>query len=314
MLSVQENQSEERPLHPTISPLDASFGAIVTDVKLAELTDASWQILEDAFHEYAMLVFPGQHLSDDEQTAFGQRFGDIEQLIPGKDYPSVPLSNQKPDGSVLTPEEHAFKVLRGNEGWHTDSTYMPLASKAALLSAVVIPPEGGETEWADMRAAYDELSDDMKERIEDLSAYHSLYYSQEQAGYVMETGTGYGYHTKGAPFRPLVKLHPVTGRKSLFVGRHAYGIPGMSEEESKELLQSLVDFSCQPPRTYQHKWQVGDLVAWDNRCLLHRARPYDVSLPRIVRATRIAGDPATELAETAADERAAGFEPSASNG
>ncbi|MDH5737808.1 MAG: TauD/TfdA family dioxygenase, partial [Gammaproteobacteria bacterium] len=143
--------------------------------------------------------------------------------------------------------------------------------------------------------------------------FHSLYFAQEQAGYKMETGSGYGYHTKGAPLRQVVKVHPITGRKSIYTGRHAHDIPGLSEAESHTLLQELVDFACQPPRTYKHNWQVGDLVVWDNRCLLHRARPYDFSQPRIVRATRIAGDPEFELAETAPDKRAGGYQPGASN-
>lgn len=301
-------------MEPTITPIaDVSFGARITDVDLTNLTDDTWNLIEDAFHDFAMLVFPGQNLTTAEQTAFACRFGEIEHLVPGADIPSIPLSNQKSDGSVVQPDEHIFNVLRGNEGWHTDSSYMPLASKVALLSGLVVTAEGGETEWADMRAAYDALDDQWKERIEDLSAYHSLYYSQAEAGFIVETGAGYGYHTKGAPLRPLVKTHPVTGRKSLFIGRHAYGIPGLSDQESKKLLRDLLDIACQTPRTYQHSWDVGDTIVWDNRCLLHRARPYDVNLPRVVRATRIAGDPATELVETAPDERASGYAPTASN-
>lgn len=300
-------------MEPTITPLDASFGATVTDIDLANLDEAGWTRVEAAFVDYAMLVFPGQHLTSEAQTAFGRRFGAIEALVPGMDIPSVPLSNRKADGSVLAPDEHLFQTLRGNEGWHTDSSYMPLASKVALLSAQVVPPEGGETEWADMRAAWDALDADQQDEIAGLSACHSLYHSQAEAGYVIETGAGYGYHDKGAPLRPLVKTHPVTGCKSLFIGRHAYGIPGLSEDASRELLSDLLEAACQPPRTHTHRWQPGDIVVWDNRCLLHRARPYDVNQPRVMRATRIAGDPATELATTGPDKRASGFVPSGQN-
>lgn len=300
-------------MEPTITPLDASFGARVTDVDLANLDEATWALVEAAFLDYAMLVFPGQNLSADEQSAFGRRFGETERLVPGMDLPSIPLSNARSDGSVVQPEEHVFQVLKGNEGWHTDSSYMPLASKVALLSAQVVPPEGGGTEWADMRAAYDVLDADQQQRIAGLSAYHSLYYSQAEVGYVIETGAGYGYHDKGAPLRPLVKEHSVTGRKALFIGRHAYGIPGLSEEASRALLGELLATACQPPRLYEHAWAPGDLVVWDNRCLLHRARPYDTSQPRVMLATRIAGDPATELAPTVRDERASGFVPSQVN-
>ena len=229
------------------------------------------------------------------------------------DAKAVPISNQKPDGGVLKPDDARFKSLRGNEGWHCDSTYMPLAAKAGVLSAIVVPPEGGETELADMCAAYDALDDAMKTRIADLSAHHSLYQSQARMGHIVETGTSYGYHTKGAPLRPLVKTHPVTGRKALYTGRHAYRIPGLDDSEAETLLDDLLEFACQSPRTYKHSWTPGDLMIWDNRCILHRARPYDFNQPRVMQATRIAGDPASELAATGLDERANGFEPSASN-
>lgn len=300
-------------MSPTITPIDASFGAVVTDVNLADLSNTDWDTIHEAFLEYAMLLFPTQNLTSDAQSEFGMRFGDIEQLVAGMDLKSVPLSNQNPDGSILGPDSHLYQTLRGNEGWHTDSSYMPLASKIAMLSAQVVPPEGGETEWADMRAAYDVLDAETLAQIKDLSAWHSLYQSQADAGFTIETGAGYGYHTKGAPLRPLIKTHPETGRKSLFIGRHAYNIPGMEPDASKALLTKLLDDACQAPRTYKHGWEVGDLVLWDNRCVLHRARPYDTSLPRVVRTTRIAGDRASELVETGPDARAAGFEPSDSN-
>lgn len=296
-----------------ITPIDATFGAAITGVNLATLSEADWITIEAAFLDYAMLVFPGQNLSFEEQTSFGKRFGDIEHLVPGNDIPSVPLSNQKPDGSLVGADEHLYKVLKGNEGWHTDSTYMPLASRAALLSAQVVPRRGGETEWADMRAAFDALDTDQQEELGGLSAHHSLYYSQAQAGFIHETGAGYGYHDKGAPLRPIIKTHPVTGRKALYTGRHAHDILGMSKAASKALLDQLLEEACQPPRLYRHCWAPGDIIAWDNRCLMHRARPYDRHEPRVMLATRIAGDPETELAETHADERASGFEPSQVN-
>ncbi|MDP6390735.1 MAG: TauD/TfdA family dioxygenase [Alphaproteobacteria bacterium] len=300
-------------MEPTITPIDATLGATITGIDLADLDDIEWRRVEDAFHEYAALVFPAQNLSAEAQVAFSSRFGDIELLRPDPDHKAVSISNQKPDGDVLKPEEHRYQTLRGNEGWHIDSTYMPLAAKAGVLTAKVVPPTGGETELADMRAAYDALDEDRKARIEDLSAYHSLYESQAKIGHIVETGAGYGYHTKGAPLRPLVRTHPTTGRKSLCIGRHAYRIPGLDDAEAQSLLDDLIEFACQPPRTYTQNWQPGDLMIWDNRCVMHRARPYDFSETRIMQATRIAGDPASELAPTDRDERASGFEPSASN-
>ena len=129
-------------------------------------------------------------------------------------------------------------------------------------------------------------------RIGELSAHHSIRYSQAQIGDTSEFG--YGFHDGEPPLRPLVKIHPVTGRASLFIGRHAYDIPGLSSEESRKLLDELLAFACRPPRTYLHEWQAGDIAIWDNRCVLHRAHPYDHAEPRVMKHTRIAGDPASE--------------------
>ncbi len=297
---------------PDIAPLDSTLGARVTGVALGRMGDAEWRAVEDAFHEYGALVFPDQDdLTDEEHIAFGARFGDIEILRDNAR--AVRISNVRPDGSLMDPDEKRYQTLRGNEGWHTDSSYMPLAAKASALYAERVPAAGGETELADMRAAWDALDEASRERIEGLSAYHSLYASQAKAGFSFETGDGYGYHTKGAPLRPLVKTHPVTGRKSLFIGRHAFRIPGMEDGEAQALLDDLLDRACQAPRVYAHKWRPGDLMIWDNRCILHRARPYDYGEPRIMRHVRVAGDPASELVDTGRDERATDFAPTASN-
>jgi alpha-ketoglutarate-dependent taurine dioxygenase len=300
-------------MEPRVTPIEATLGAVVTGFALSQMDASTWKTVEQAFHDYAVLVFPGQHLTEDEQVAFANRFGEIELLAPDPEQKAVAISNQKPDGSVMNADEHRFKSLRGNEGWHTDSSYMPLAAKASVLSAQVVPSADGETEWADMRAAYDALDETTRRRIAGLSAHHSLYYSQARIGHVVQTGTAYGFHTKGAPLRPLVKVHPITGRPALFIGRHAYGIPGLGEAESEKLLADLVDFACRPPRTYAHRWRPGDVVIWDNRRVLHRARPYDYREARVMRHTRVAGDPATELAPTHRDDRAGMYDPSTSN-
>jgi alpha-ketoglutarate-dependent taurine dioxygenase len=285
-------------MEPTITPTTASLGAIVPDVDLAGLSDEAWKVVEAAFHEYAVLVFPDQNLSAEDQIGFARRFGGIEILTPNEDLKAVPISNVRADGSRIGEEEDITKILRGNEGWHTDSSYMPLSAKASVLSAHVVPSKQGQTEWADMRAAYDALDDATRERIEGLSAYHSLYHSQAKIGHEAQGMALSGFHGEGAPLRPLVKEHPVTGRKALYIGRHAYGIPGLSGEESERLLDELLDFACQAPRVYRHEWQVGDVVIWDNRAVLHRACPYDYDEPRVMVHTRVAGDPRTELAET----------------
>jgi alpha-ketoglutarate-dependent taurine dioxygenase len=166
-----------------------------------------------------------------------------------------------------------------------------------------VPDEGGETGWADMRAAYDALDAATRQRIAGLQAYHSLRYSQGKLGHVQKAGSaysGYGMDVEAAPLRPLVKVHPETGRKCLMVGRHAYGIPGLAPDASEQLLEKLADFACQAPRVYHHTWMPGDAVVWDNRALMHRARPWDMTKPRVMYHSRIAGDPAAEFAAHAA--------------
>jgi alpha-ketoglutarate-dependent taurine dioxygenase len=275
-----------------VRPLDASFGAVVTGLRLADLGDDAFFDLYDAWLQHALLIFPDQHLSNAEQVRFAQRFGALE-------FDLTPLSNVRGDGSLRPDDgsDDVVKVLRGNMGWHCDSTYMPVQAKGAVFTAHVVPDEGGETGWADMRAAYDALDEEMRERIADLCAYHSLYHSQAKVGHVPSSESAYsnyGFHEGEPPLRPLVKIHPETGRPALMVGRHAYGIPGMDADASERLLDELVEFACRPPRIYHHTWSPGDAVVWDNRCLMHRACPWDMSKPRVMYHARIAGDPASE--------------------
>lgn len=277
-----------------LKPLDATFGAVVTGLTLAALNEETWRDLHAAWLNYALLIFPRQYLSREEQIAFARRFGRLE-------FELSPLSNVKEDGTLIPESDNSdtIKVLKGNMGWHCDSTYMPIQAKGAVFSARVVPKSGGQTGWADMRAAFDALDDELRAKVEKLSAHHSLYYSQAKLGHHPKKGSdysGYGFHDGPVPLRPLVKVHPETGRKSLVIGRHAYDIPGMNSEESEQLLRDLVVFACKPPRIYHHDWAPGDAVVWDNRCLLHRATPWDMSEPRIMWHSRIAGDPASESA------------------
>ena len=279
---------------PLATRYDCTLGASVSGIALHALTAADWAVVEQAFHQHALLIFPGQHLEPAAQEAFARRFGEIEMLVKGKQ--SIALSNRDERGQALRDDSVFMQLLRGNEGWHTDSSYMRLAAKASVLSAHVLPPTGGETEWADMRAAYDALDAGLRTRIEGLTAYHSLFYSQSRIGAQAKAGDYYGFNEGEAPLRPLVKTHPVTGRKSLFIGRHACNVPGMSAADSEALLDRLMDLACRPPRVYRHTWQPGDIAVWDNRCLLHRVQPYDHAHPRVMMHTRVRGETATESA------------------
>jgi alpha-ketoglutarate-dependent taurine dioxygenase len=272
-----------------------TFGATITGVRLGHLTDAEFDAIHQALLEYGFLLFPGQFLSEQENVDFGTRFGELE-------FGGAPMSNQRrleegQYGQVFDLNSQVMRTNVGNEAWHTDSTYKPIASKCAMLSAVTVPEEGGETDLADARAAYDALDQARKDLIAGLSAYHSTQYSQANDVGDFPPQNPEGIYHGEAFLRPLVKVHPETGRKSIFVARHAFGIPGLSREESRELLRSLTEFIVsEPARVYRHHWQPGDTLIWDNRCILHRARPYDYAKPRVLIGTRIAGDPASELA------------------
>ena len=295
-----------------ISPANATLGAVVTGVRLDALSEAEFAAVHAAFLEHAVLIFPGQHLSDAGQMAFAGRFGTLS-------IKAQPFSNERADGSLREPADPLMQLFRGNEGWHTDSSFQSVSAKASILSARKAPSRGGETEWADMRAAWAALPEAERARLAPLEAYHSLYHSQSEVGQG-NTGTRDalrelhgqrtagddqpGYSTTDAddtpPLRPLVKVHPDTGVPALYVGRHAYGIVGMDPAESDTLLSGLVDFACQAPRVLTHTWQPGDAVMWDNRAVLHRARPWDPNEARVMFHTRVAGDPATETASNKA--------------
>lgn len=279
-----------------LTPIDeTTFGAWVHDVDVRTLDDGAFGDLHEAWIEYGLLIVPDQFLSRAEQDAFARRFGELE-------FTAAPISNITKDGSVRSSDDDDLvKSLKGNQGWHFDSTYMPVQARGAVFTAEIVPGDGGDTAWADMRAAYEALDDETRDQISTLRAHHSLYYSQRRAdllptpnrdgGYDM-----YGYHNKEVSVRPLTKVHPETGRTNLLLGRHAHDIIGMDEDESTELIDRLDAMSVEGQRSYQHQWTEGEAVIWDNRRLMHRGVPWEMKLPRRMWHTRIAGDPATESA------------------
>ena len=265
-----------KPFHPTtsfsVTPLDKTFGAVIDDIDLRNLDEPTFSALHQTWLTYALLIFLEQNLTVSEQIAFARRFGDLI-----KELKAVSISNVNSDGSLRdAPDDDMMKIIRGNMHWHQDSTYMPVQAKGAVLSAQVVPPAQGDTAFADMRDAYEALDAETQQRIAHLAAYHSLEYSQRAIGEETKKEDseyiGYGINVDGIPLRPLVKSHPETGRKALAVGRHAYGIPGLTELESEALITELNNFSvADNRRIYQHRWRVGDAVLWDNRCLMHNA-------------------------------------------
>ena len=291
-----------------IRQIHKHFVGEVSGVDLRKpLTKDEAATIEAGMDKYAVLVFHGQDITDDQQMAFALNFGARENPRGGnitkqKDYRlgSAGLndvSNLDKDGKPL-PKDHRTHLFNlGNCLWHSDSSFRAIPAKFSLLSARVVNPKGGNTEFADMRAAYDALDDETKAEIEDLICEHSLMYSRGSLGFLDYTDE------EKEMFKPvlqrLVRTHPVHKRKSLYLSSHAGKVQGMSMPEGRLLLRDLNEHATQPEFVYVHKWTLHDLVMWDNRQTMHRVRRYDQSQPRDMRRATVAGTQPTVPQEAA---------------
>jgi alpha-ketoglutarate-dependent 2,4-dichlorophenoxyacetate dioxygenase len=246
----------------------------------AEVTQDLKALIERAMAEYAVLVVRDQQLDDEQHIRFSRAFGPLELPpnlgVGGKKRrlrrELYDASNMDAEGNLLMLDSARRQYNRANLVFHTDSSFNDLPTKWSLLLAHVLPPEGGETEFVDTRVVYDDLSGEMKARIEGLEAEHYLWYSRGRAG--LKEITDEMRRLMPPVHHPLVK-ETANGRKALFIGAHASHIVGWPVEEGRPLLEELYAFATQPKYVYSHKWQQGDLVIWDNRCTLHRAGSFD---------------------------------------
>jgi alpha-ketoglutarate-dependent 2,4-dichlorophenoxyacetate dioxygenase len=291
-----------------IKQLHPHFVGEVSGVDLTKpLTKEEARAVEDGMDRYAVLVFHGQDISDEQQMAFALNFGERENprggniVKPQDARLSTGLndvSNLGKDGKPLPPDSRVHLFNLGNCLWHSDSSFRPIPAKFSLLSARIVNPKGGNTEFADMRAAYDALDDDTKAEIEDMICEHSLMYSRGSLGFLDYT------EEEKALFKPvlqrLVRTHPAHGRKSLYLSSHAGAIRGMSVPEARVLLRDLNEHATRDEFVYVHKWTLHDLVMWDNRQTMHRVRRYDQSQPRDMRRATVAGTQPT-VAQQAAE-------------
>jgi alpha-ketoglutarate-dependent 2,4-dichlorophenoxyacetate dioxygenase len=249
---------------------------------------------------YAVLVFHDQKITDEQQMAFTQQLGPLEDARGGNITKPEDrrlavgmndVSNLDRDGRPMERDSRYRLFNLGNMLWHSDSSFRAIPAKYSLLSARVVNPVGGNTEYADMRAAYDALDAGLKAEIEDMICEHSLMYSRGSLGML-----DYSEEEK-AMFRPvrqrLVRTHPVTGRKSLYLSSHAGGIVGIPMPEARLLLRELNEHATQPKFVYAHVWRPWDFVMWDNRQVMHRVRRYDDTQPRDMRRTTIRGEAPT---------------------
>jgi alpha-ketoglutarate-dependent 2,4-dichlorophenoxyacetate dioxygenase len=253
--------------------------------------------IDAGMDRYAVLVLHGQRLTDEQQITFSLNFGDLESYKtaayvqraggPRLGKGMADLSNLNKDGTVLSADDRAWFFKLGDRLWHSDSSFRPAPAKYSLLSARAIPSWGGNTEFADMRAAYDALDVPTKAEIEDLVCEHSLIYSRQAIGFTDLTAEEIEAFK---PVRqPLVRRHPVTGRTSLFLSSHAGSIIGWTVPEARMLLRDLIEHATQPQFVYSHAWTTDDLVMWDNRQTMHRGRRFDRNEVRDVRRTTLAG-------------------------
>jgi len=262
-----------RPLHPFL-------GAEVLGVDLRRpLAPAVFAEIEAAFHRYAVLAFPRQPLTDEQQMEFSRRFGPLETnpSYAGNKLRLRPeiadISNIDYEGRIQPLDAPKRLFSLGNQLWHTDSSFKHVPARCSLLSAREIPPSGGETEFADLRAAYDALPEERKRLLDGLVVEHSIYRSRSLIGFAEFDKDIY---TKLPPVRQvLVRRHPGSGRMSLYLAAHASHVIGWPLEEGRRLIEELIAFATQPQFVYSHRWTVGDLVMWDDRCTMHRGRPYD---------------------------------------
>ncbi len=281
----------------TIQPLHPLFAAEIGGVDVGQsLDDATFAEIRAAFETYSLLVLHDQTLDDARQVAFSKRFGPLETTISANATGGTHFARQSnldvASGTVIPPEDRRMVYQKGNMLWHTDSSFKPVPALCSLLSGRIVPEEGGDTDFASARAAYDALPEEMKKRIEGLIAEHSLAYSR---GLIAPDVLTAAQKDEVPPVRQaVVRINPVNGRKSIYAGSHASHIVGWPVEEGRALLRELTAFITQPRFCYSHRWRVGDLVIWDNRCLLHRATPYDsVRYKRLMQRTTVAGDAPT---------------------
>ena len=287
---------------PTFEQLHPRFAARVADVDLRDdLDEETFEALRQGLAQYSVLVFPDQPLNDEQHIAFSRRLGPLEATKVGSygaGTPLVILSNVSEDGKVV-PEAHKLNLVhKANSLWHSDSSFKPVAALASMLSAKIVPPEGGETEYAGMIAAWEDLPNEMKVKIEDRIALHHFATSRNNTDKRLMTKAE--YNELPPVEHPLVRDIPETGKRALYVGSHAGEIIGMPEAEAKPLIAELLEFATRPENVYTHNWSEKDAVLWDNRAVVHRGRPFarDKHVRVMIRTT-IAGEGSKDIVKAA---------------
>jgi alpha-ketoglutarate-dependent taurine dioxygenase len=295
------------PLDIRPNPYGNHLSAEIHSIDLAVPVDAATvRAIDDAWVKYKVLIFVGQNITDEQQIEFTKRFGPLEEF-PMKAVRAAThneifrVSNTDPQGNHLPADHNTVRYLHVTQQWHIDSSYRAIPSKGSVFRGIELTRQGGETWFCDLERVYEDLPDAMRKRVDGLRAVHDFEVSRRAVGNL----TPLSAEEKAAvPVveHPLVRVHPVSGRRSLFLSPvHMSHIVGMSSAESKALLGQLVEFAIQDKYLYKHRWWPGDVMMWDNRSLMHWAQPFDERvLRRVMHRTTLAGEAvAQQVAEEA---------------
>jgi alpha-ketoglutarate-dependent 2,4-dichlorophenoxyacetate dioxygenase len=281
-----------------IKALMNGYAAEISGIDLKRpMADETFAALHEAVDIHGFAVFRDQFLQDAELVAFAERFGPLEVPLKRDQYGGVHkrltmLANIDDDGNIINQDDERAVYMKGNLLWHSDSSFKPVPCTYSLLAAHEVPSEGGNTEFADARACYDDwqgpFGETTKEDLEDLVCEHSIIYSRS-----LISGDIFSDQEKkdlAPPHQPLVRIHPRTGRKIYYVGSHCSHVVGWPIEKGRPLVRELTGFCVRPEHVHSHKWRVGDVVIWDNRSVLHRGLTYEPTESRIMHRATVAGD------------------------
>ena len=283
----------------TITPVGQDFACEIGGIDLRQpASPQDIAAIRSAMDRYAVSFFRDQFISDEQQIAFSRLFGNLEnspnfgrgngESVRMKFAELFDVSNLDENGEMLAEDDRRRSYRIANLMWHTDSSFQPGGAGYSLLSARITPERGADTQFADMRGAYDRLPDSLRADIDDLVVEHSTFYSRSLAGYQF---TPEELQRRKPTKQYLVQTHSGSGRRSLLLASHASQVLGMPLEEGRALLRDLIERATVPELVYQHAWQPGDLVIWDNRCTMHRATPFDEhAVKRDLRRTTVVGD------------------------
>ena len=281
-----------------VRPLKKNIGAEIRGVDLSRsLPDQTIKKIREVWINHVVAVFPNQKVNDEQHIKFSKRLGKLEIInmsaLQMKGRPEIyEATNLDDDNNIMLNDHPVMSINRGNQKWHSDSSFKQVPATASMLNAYIVPKEGGETEFANMAAAYRALDEETKKLCEGLVAIHDFYWSrrdiEEQAFTQKERDA------IPAVRHPLIRTHPETGQKAIYVGSHTREIEGWDFNKSRNLIDMLINFSTQKQFTYQHKWNVGDMVLWDNRSAMHRGMAFDdQNAKRRLHRTTIAGTGST---------------------